>query len=334
MGILHAVYGRAVRGAALLSALWAATGCAVIPDPHAPDHSVAYVPPAEDTLLARYAPVVVSDHPELSYNRIGRPSARRGADGEERIYVDPAGPVVYARQRDIETEKARYTNLAYRVHFEQVPFSLFPFHLTTGRNGGLLFVLTLNQRGEPLLLTTVHTCGCYLAFLPTSYLPESAYPEGWDPERQQVFGQTLPGRLAYPARFDPALRPVIHVRHATHRIKDVQVAAPAALATRHRLVTMEMAPMEKLTRLPLDGATTSFYDREGFRKGYVKGSFKPLELLLMSWWTFDLHVGVDKAYGDAEETGTLFYTSLRPWRREESDMWEFAGFLEFWGWKL
>lgn len=299
-----------------------------------PGQSVAYVPAAEDTRLARYAPVVVAEHTGHAYNRVGRPRARRHDDGEVEIYVDPGEPVLYARQREFETDEARYTNLVYRVHFEKVPFSLIPFHLTAGRNVGLLFVLTLNGRGEPVLLTTVHTCGCYLAFLPTSYLPDSAYPPGWDTGGQRVFGETLPGQLDYPERFDQTLRPVIFVRHATHRVMDVQIADPAALQEVHRPVTAPLAPMAALERLPLNGATTSFYDTSGFRKGYVRGSFKPFELLLMSWWTFDLHVGADKAYGDSEETGTVFYTSLRPWRREASDMWEFAEFLEFWGWDL
>ncbi len=40
------------------------------------------------------------------------------------------------------------------------------------------------------------------------------------------------------------------------------------------------------------------------------------------------------SYGDRRETGKVFYTSLKFWNREESDMWPFAEFLEFWGWRL
>jgi len=33
-------------------------------------------------------------------------------------------------------------------------------------------------------------------------------------------------------------------------------------------------------------------------------------------------------------TKNHLYTSLKPWNRTESDMWNFARFLEFWGWRL
>ena len=33
-------------------------------------------------------------------------------------------------------------------------------------------------------------------------------------------------------------------------------------------------------------------------------------------------------------TKNHLYTSLKPWNRNESDMWNFARFLEFWGWRL
>jgi hypothetical protein len=34
------------------------------------------------------------------------------------------------------------------------------------------------------------------------------------------------------------------------------------------------------------------------------------------------------------ETSNPFYTSLKPWNRKASDMWNFTEFLEFWGWRL
>ncbi len=96
----------------------------------------------------------------------------------------------------------------------------------------------------------------------------------------------------------------------------------------------DLAPIAALDALPADGQTTSFFETSGARKGYVKGSSKPLERLLISWWALDWRVGQDKRYGPAEEMNTTFYTSLKPWRREQSDMWPFAEFLRYWGWRL
>jgi hypothetical protein len=93
--------------------------------------------------------------------------------------------------------------------------------------------------------------------------------------------------------------------------------------------------VEALLRLPMvNGGTTSFYHDAGWLKGHVKGSIKPLEMLFMSLISFDLFVGSDKIYADSTQWDNPFYTSLKPWRRHDSDMWDFARFLHYWGWRL
>lgn len=295
-----------------------------------PDHpAIAYIATDNGSLFARHAPIVVPENQYKTHNKIGRPSARYDAQNKEEIYIDTATPVFYTQQQTFQTNKGQYTNLIYRIHFEKVPFQLFPFHFTAGNHGGLLIVVTVNQAEEPLLITTVHTCGCYLAIIPTRYLPADAYPEKWDvTQTQSVYGETLPMRLDYP---DMNYLPVITLRDGTHRVMDVRIGKADA----YNRIATPIEPLEALKKLPLDGNnTTSFYITDGLRKGYVKGSFKPFELALMSWWVLDPFVGVDKELGDSKETGTVFYTSLAPWNRKDSDMWEFARFLEFWGWRL
>ncbi len=323
----------ALRGfAGLLAGLALLTGCATIPAPET-RNSVAFVVADDGSLAARYAPVVVPEYPAADYNRVGRPSADRDARGRERVFVDPERPAVYFQQIEFGTAQQRYTNLVYRVHFERVPYSLVPFHLTAGRNSGLLFIVTLDEAERPLLLTTVHTCGCYLAILPTHHLPRDHWPAGRDGGEQRVFGIRLPGLIVWPEAHDHRL--LIHTRHGTHRIQDVGVADGAMLAREFDRVEAELLPMEALEALPLgDGTTISFYHDRGLRKGYVRGATKPFELLFMSWWSLDLHVGVDKAFGDRDETGTVFYTSLKPWARSASDLWRFTEFLDYWGWRL
>lgn len=41
--------------------------------------------------------------------------------------------------------------------------------------------------------------------------------------------------------------------------------------------------MADLQALPLDGTSTSFFEEQGSRRGYVKHSQKHLERLLMGW---------------------------------------------------
>jgi hypothetical protein len=97
---------------------------------------------------------------------------------------------------------------------------------------------------------------------------------------------------------------------------------------------MAVAPMEALNRIAEDGSTTSFYHESGLLKGHVKDALKPMEMLFLSWLSLDLFVGMDKAYADPAVTGNPFYTSLKPWRRSDSNMWDFARFLHYWGWRL
>ena len=103
---------------------------------------------------------------------------------------------------------------------------------------------------------------------------------------------------------------------------------------RYQVVHINTVPMDQLITLPAKSGTTSFYHSDGVLKGHVKGSVKPLETLFMSLISLDLFVGTDKAYADSAETGNPFYTSLKPWRRNDSDMWYFANFLTYWGWRL
>ena len=79
---------------------------------------------------------------------------------------------------------------------------------------------------------------------------------------------------------------------------------------------------------------TSFYETEGPRKGFVKGSRKPLEMLLMGWMALDFRVGRDKKLAPRDEMSTTLYTSLKFWRRSDTDVWPFADFLRYWGWGL
>ena len=289
--------------------------------------------PTADPMVRQWAPAFEAYGYGERFNRIGRPEARLTGGGNEAIDVNPDHPVIYVMQRDFTTDKGRYHNIIYRVHFPEVPYSLIPFHLTAGDNVGLLVVVTLNEQGEPLLVTTVHTCGCYLAIVPTDYLPRADLPEGWNGQPLDVYGETLPAGLSYRPVEHPRL--VISLRPGVHRVTNLAVVPADRLrSARYTRIPMAAAPMSDLLKLPFQGAATSFYYNEGLLRGHVKGSVKPFETLLMSPMSLDLFVGSDKMYADPTVSGNHFYTSLKPWRRTDSDMWDFARFLRYWGWRL
>lgn len=295
------------------------------------NHGLAYSIYDENERLKRHAPVFIVEEAEKKYNLIGTPEA--SIDGEqETVATNPGKATVYTDERVFYTEKGVYTNLIYRIHFSEVPFALIPFYLGAGKNVGLIVIVTLDSGNQPVLYTLAHTCGCYLAFIPTTLLDLEFRPQEWKEDLQSVYGERLPGLL----------RPVsnganlftVQLRTATHRVKHAWYSTPGDLAV-YRTAQPQILPLASLESLPLpDGRSTSFFETEGSREGYVKGSHKIWERIFISWWAFDWRVGEDKKLGRDSSDGAVFYTSLKPWARKDSDMRDFARFLRYWGWGL
>ncbi len=318
-------YGRFV----ILIFLLGLSACASVPKPAPVESALHYLPEPGVSLLAKYAPVFWVEKYQVDYNRIGEVKAKT----PQKIWIDPDSPILYAEQRSFSTSKGEYTNLIYRVHFQKIPSGLSPFYLGAGKNVGLLLIVTLNKNQQPLLFTTMHTCGCYLAFLPTSFLPPQNLPKGWKSDRQEIYGESLPTFLDYADNAPRTKRLQIRLRPETHRVMDLWLAAADSQPQPSALIPLR--PLSSLQQLPLkEGQTTSFYEQSGNRKGYVKGSYKNYERLLMSWWALAWKIGQDKYLGQNKNDGPIFYTSLKPWARNASDVRDYARFLRYWGWDL
>jgi hypothetical protein len=314
--------------------LWACAHSAVV----SPERTRAvYTADLNQTSLAsRFAPALLVYGYEDSQNKIGTPSVRYNKKAEEEIYMDVEKPTMYWMDRKFTTPKGTYTNLIYRIHFPEVPLNLIPFYLTAGKNSGLLFIITLDQKNRPVLVTTSGTCGCYAVTIPTRHLDKRAYPKDWDPEKPlNVFGEILPNLLDFESFKKPKL--LVHLRPDVHRVMDLEVVDASRLEGTgiQKKVETLLLPMASLEKLPAGmGRTTSLYYEMWPYKGLVKGAFKSWETLTMSLISLDFFVGTDRIYGDSLVTGTHFYTSLKPWNHEASDMWHFERFLKFNGWNL
>jgi len=290
--------------------------------------SAIYSMPEEKS---EYSPVFEIQGYEKEHNRIGTPSAVVLDGGDEEFIIDVTKPSVFTQAVAFRTEKGSYTNRIYRVHFPKVPY----FHLTAGNNVGLLVIVTLDSSNKPVLVTTVNTCGCFNAIIPTNYLPESAYPDGWKKEPFDVYGETLPGMIDFSKEESVGI--FLKIRPDVHRVMDIRPLAKITLngSDESHKFEMKKHDMAELEKLPAgEGKTVNFFHEDGLMKGHVKGTVKPLEMMFMSLISLDLFVGSDKIYSPPDDYGNPFYTSLKPWNRNESDMRDFAGYLKFWGWKL
>lgn len=290
-----------------------------------------YVSAQQDSsLLAKFAPLFLLEDANKSFNRIGTPAVRKNADGKPEAYVDPSRPTIYTMEQKFKGKKGEYKNLIFRVHFERTPFK----HLTAGNNVGLFVIVTLNQNDLPVLITSVHSCGCYLAITPTSWLSPKSYPANWPLNGQKVYGEDLPSLIEMGHPADDLSRFVFQIRGGTHRVMNLALVSENNIPFSSNFMTAPLRPMDDLRKLPFGDSEISFFETAGSRKGYVRNSHKPFERLLMSWWAMDWRVGEDKDLGPSKRTGTTFYTSLKFWAREQSDLWNFANFLEYWGWNL
>ena len=95
------------------------------------------------------------------------------------------------------------------------------------------------------------------------------------------------------------------IRAGSHRVKDMWLARSDSLE-KYNTVIAERQSLISLESLPLKDGTSSFYETSGLRKGYVKGSQKPWERLLRSWWAFDWRIGEDKKLGEGKHDGPSF----------------------------
>ena len=322
--------------ALLLTALGSAS--CPLPDPRAGtaldyDSMKGFVVTQGDDDFVRFAPIVLVEDYEETYNRVGAPAARFQKNGNEEIYVDPATPTYYVEKIEWSSDTRHYTNLVYRVHFEMGKSNKNSRDGGRGDNVGLLMIVTLDEQGKPLWLNTVGSCGCFHAILPTTFLDASRYPDAWNTETYDVYGEHLPGLLKYPDTFDATIRPVVFLRDGSHRVADVQVASIDSVREHYELFDARTSPMESLKHLPLGNGETSFYYEDGDKKGLVKGAYKRGESLLLGAWIGDGRVGQDRIYGPEDELPRGFYTTIKPSEKDESDMWDYKAFLEQNGWK-
>lgn len=95
--------------------------------------------------------------------------------------VQPARPTVYRHLAFTRYRNKVLTQLVYSVWFSQRPASS-SFDLLSGRLDGVIFRVTLDEQGRPLLYDSIHPCGCYHLFFPTDklkVLPSPSQQEEW-----------------------------------------------------------------------------------------------------------------------------------------------------------
>ncbi len=209
-------------------------------------------PAAWQALLARHAPVIEIDQ----RGTFDQPGAL--VHDATAVTVDTSRPVAYQRIAFTRLATRTLTQLVYAFWFAERP-PRGPLDLLAGRLDGLMIRITLDERGLPLMVDSIHACGCYHLFMPGDRLAARPPPQ---PGIEWAF---VPQRL-------PALRPgqrlTVRIASGTHYVVGIDADAASGVGDR----TYRLDDEQSLRALPLPGGgSRSVYDRAGLIAGSERG---------------------------------------------------------------
>jgi hypothetical protein len=151
--------------------------------------------------------------------------------------------------------------ISYLAWFSERP-PRGPLDWYSGTLDGIIWRVTLDEAGNPLVYDSIHACGCYHAFFPVAPLPLQANDDYW---HEPV---ALPQTAAAPAG-DVALR----IGSGAHMLRRV---VPASDAPADEVRSYRLAPYADLLSLPsAENGQRSLFDSNGL----VAGSER-----LERWW--------------------------------------------------
>lgn len=205
------------------------------------------IAPAErDRLFATFAPTYVIDVAGDD-DRIGTPYWSE--DGLPS--VDVGRPVVYRRVSHARFGGRTLVQLVYSVWFPSRPAE-GALDLLSGRLDGLTVRVTLADDGRPLIYDSMHNCGCYHLFLPTTRLVSK--PASGDYEEPPLVPQRVEPRVAGPS---------LRIASRTHYLQRLYFEAP-----RDDGRTYAFRDDDALRSLVLvDGGRRSLFDPQGLVPG-------------------------------------------------------------------
>lgn len=203
-----------------------------------------------EILFATFAPVFEIETTG-QYDRFGPLKWSTGETPE----VDVSRPTVYRRLAFTRYGERTLVQLIYMIWFPERPQS-GPLDLLAGKLDGIVFRVTLDQSGRPLVYDLIHLCGCYHMFFPTPRVRPLPAP---DPQAEWAF---VP--LTLPAIEAPQ-RVLVRVTSRSHYLTDVHPD------TGNRGVIYAMADDSELRTLPTAEGTRSVFGPNGIVSGTDRG---------------------------------------------------------------
>jgi hypothetical protein len=210
--------------------------------------------PVLERLVAANAPLLEVDESDRN-DRIGAPVLdRQGA-----AYIDTSKPTAFVRVAHARYRGRPLLQIVYSFWFPARP-KMGKLDLLGGHLDAIVWRVTLDDDGEPLLYDTIHSCGCYHMFFPT--------PRVQRRPREPAFEEPI----LVPARLGPRSaedRIVIRVASGSHYIENVRYGLSPD-AEEHR--TYMFAEDDDLRTLAWPGkGRRSLYRPDGIVPGSERG---------------------------------------------------------------
>jgi hypothetical protein len=191
-------------------------------------------------------------------DRIGSLRWRDAAALGEAPLVDITRPSIYRRISHTRVNGRTYAQLVYSVWFPSRPREQL-FDLLSGALDSVIWRVTLDDDGAPLIYDSIHGCGCYHLFFPTSRLKLKPPPEA---NTEWAF---VP-KNAPPLM--PSQRIVLQIAATSHYIVGVNKNDNNNAETK----ILQWRDDEELRALPTnDGTTRSIFQPDGLVAGTERG---------------------------------------------------------------
>ncbi len=207
----------------------------------------------EETLLAAFAPDFEVETTG-DYDRIG---ALRWGDAVAPL-VDAARPTAYSRIAFTRYGGRTLVQAVYMVWFSERPDAGW-LDMLSGKLDGLIFRVTLDPVGQPLVYDSIHPCGCYHMFLPTPAALPTTPPE------TRVEWAFIPRTMPAP---ELSRHLVLRLNSRSHYLVDVR-SEPASHSD--NVASYETVGDSVLRMLPFGAGTKSIFGPDGIVAGTQRG---------------------------------------------------------------
>lgn len=213
--------------------------------------------PHLDALAGLYAPVWhVTERGEA--DQIGNPAWR--TDGTAAVETDQ--PTVFVRLAHTRFRGEVLPQLVYTVWFPERPKTGM-LDILGGPFDALVWRVTLNRDGAPILYDSFHACGCYHLFFPVPPLRRVDTDEDHDLREAILVPQEAP-------RLQPGERIALHIDAGSHYLTRFSVSTGKPQGTSLRMISEHQPPHFGLRSIADRNGRRSLFSPSGLVSGSAR----------------------------------------------------------------